>query len=181
MYTVEQRKLLLQFARQTIKNALSRDFAPALPVVTDPELQLLRGAFVTLLHDGRQLRGCIGIIEAIAPLVETIAHAATSAALQDPRFPPVTAAELPELTIEISVLSPLQPINPDDVVVGTHGLVVEQYARRGLLLPQVPEEWGWDRIQFLEHTCMKAGLPPNAWREGAKLFSFTAEVFSEEK
>ena len=180
MYTDEQRKLLLQIARQSIQNSLSRDAAATLPIVTDPELQLLRGAFVTLLFEGRQLRGCIGIIEAVAPLVETIAHAATSAALQDPRFPPVSPAELPELTIEISVLSPLQPIDPDDVVVGTHGLVVEQYGRRGLLLPQVPGEWGWDRVQFLEHTCMKAGLPPNAWREGAQLFSFTAEVFTEE-
>lgn len=179
MYTDEQHELLLSIARQAIKKALSHDAADIIPSTDDIELQQLRGAFVTLHTQDDSLRGCIGIIEPVAPLVETIAYAAVSAALRDPRFPPVNLWELNNLTIEISVLSPLQPAKPDEVVVGTHGLVVEQGEHRGLLLPQVATEWGWTREQFLDHTCSKAGLPASAWRNGAKLSTFTAEVFSE--
>jgi AmmeMemoRadiSam system protein A len=99
--------------------------------------------------------------------------------LDDPRFPPVTPAEAPHLKIGISVLSPLQPIRPEEVVVGRHGLVVTQGNRRGLLLPQVPIEWKWDRETFLSQTCLKAGLPADAWQHGAQLQGFTAEVFGE--
>ncbi len=106
---------------------------------------------------------------------------ARAAAFQDPRFPPVTIDELSEIQLELSVMSLLKPIAPEDVVVGIHGLVVSQYGRRGLLLPQVAREWGWDRETFLSQTCVKAALPPNAWKAGATLEAFTAEVFSEFK
>ncbi len=112
-------------------------------------------------------------------LYATVAESAAAAALDDPRFEPVTPAEAPHLKIEISVLSPLQTIRPEDVVVGQHGLVVTQGNRRGLLLPQVPIEWNWDRETFLAQTCLKAGLPADAWTRAAQLQAFTAEVFAE--
>jgi AmmeMemoRadiSam system protein A len=131
------------------------------------------------LHLEGALRGCIGYPEAVFPLYQAIIRGAAGAALSDPRFPPVSREEVGALEIEISVLSLLAPIQPDDVVVGTHGLVIEHGEARGLLLPQVPTEWGWDREQFLHHTSLKAGLPGDAWRQGATLFAFTAEVFGE--
>ncbi len=137
-------------------------------------------AFVTLTKNGR-LRGCIGYTEAVAPLFKVVQECAVAAATEDPRFPPVSSNELPSLRIEISVLTPLVPILPEEVEVGRHGLMVSQGGMRGLLLPQVPVEWGWDRETFLDQTCVKAGLPPSAWRHGATLRSFTAEVFGEEE
>jgi AmmeMemoRadiSam system protein A len=137
-----------------------------------------RGAFVTLHLEG-ELRGCIGYVLPTQSLHATVAEAARAAALDDPRFPPVTPVEAAHLKIEISVLSPLRPIRPEEVIVGQHGLVVTQGNRRGLLLPQVPIEWKWDRETFLAQTCLKAGLPPDAWQHGAQLQAFTAEVFGE--
>jgi len=143
------------------------------------ELAAPRGAFVTLTKRG-QLRGCIGFIEAIAPLGRTVIQAAIYAATEDPRFPAVSAAELKDLRFEISVLTPLREIDdPGEVKVGTHGLVVERDGQRGLLLPQVPVENNWDRVTFLEEGSLKAGLPRDAWRRGAKLFVFEAIVFHE--
>ena len=107
---------------------------------------------------------------------------AADAATEDPRFPPVTAAELPEITIEVSVLGPLEAIDPRDagaIQIGRHGLVAEQGHRRGLLLPQVATEWGFDRGQFLAQTCAKAGLPRDAWQRGARIYRFEAEVFGD--
>ncbi len=135
-------------------------------------------AFVTLKKKGR-LRGCIGYTEAVAPLFKVVQECAVAAATEDPRFPPVTPAELPSIDLEISVLTPLVPIRADEVEVGRHGLMVSHLGRRGLLLPQVPVELGWDRETFLDQTCVKAGLPPDAWRRGATLEAFTAEVFGE--
>jgi AmmeMemoRadiSam system protein A len=137
-------------------------------------------AFVTLTKNGR-LRGCIGYTEAVAPLFKVVQECAVAAATEDPRFPAVSLNELPSLRVEISVLTPLVPIRPEDVEVGRHGLMITQGRMRGLLLPQVPVEWGWDRETFLDQTCVKAGLPPSAWRHGATLQAFTAEVFGEEK
>ncbi|HEX2721207.1 MAG TPA: AmmeMemoRadiSam system protein A, partial [Candidatus Deferrimicrobium sp.] len=137
-------------------------------------------AFVTLTKNGR-LRGCIGFTEAVAPLFKVVQECAVAAATEDPRFPPVSPKELPSLRVEISVLTPLVSIRPEEVEVGRHGLMVAQGRMRGLLLPQVPVEWGWDRETFLDQTCVKAGLPPSAWRHGATLRAFTAEVFGEEK
>ncbi len=135
-------------------------------------------AFVTLRR-GDQLRGCIGHLEADRPLADVVARAAVAAATEDPRFPPVTAAELDDLAVEISVLGPMQLVtDPMTIEVGRHGLVVHSGAKRGLLLPQVASEWGWDRETFLDQLCMKAGLPRGAWRT-AKIFTFEAEVFSD--
>ena len=137
-------------------------------------------AFVTLTKNGR-LRGCIGYTEAVAPLFKVVQECAVAAATEDPRFPPVSSNELPSLRVEISVLTPLVPILPEEVEVGRHGLMVAQGRMRGLLLPQVPVDQGWDRETFLDQTCVKAGLPPSAWRHGATLRAFTAEVFGEEE
>jgi AmmeMemoRadiSam system protein A len=109
-----------------------------------------------------------------------VAETAQSAAFDDPRFPPVTPEEAPHLIVEISVLSPLRAIRPEEVVTGVHGLIVTQGGRRGLLLPQVPLEWNWNRETFLSQTCLKAGLPPDAWMQDVDLQSFTADVFGDE-
>lgn len=178
MFSDEQRRFLLGLAREAVTKAVTRKPLPTAGADLDALFLQPLGAFVTLTKRG-ELRGCIGYPEPMFPLYETIVHSGSSAALQDPRFPPVSPGELSALHIEISVLSPLQAAQPHEVEVGTHGLVIEQGRYRGLLLPQVPVEWGWNRDEFLAHTCRKAGLPPTAWHNGAKLFTFTAEVFSE--
>ncbi len=137
------------------------------------------GAFVTLHHRG-ELRGCIGHIDADRPLARVIRDCAVSACSRDPRFPPVNASELADLAIELSLLGPLERITgTDEVNVGRHGLVVAREGRRGLLLPQVAVEWGWDAATFVAQTCRKAGLAHDAWRHGAALWRFDAEVFGE--
>jgi AmmeMemoRadiSam system protein A len=137
------------------------------------------GVFVTLHKDG-ELRGCIGHIVPDAPLHDSVARCAVAACSSDPRFSPVSADELSHVHIELSVLGPLEPIaGPLDVEIGLHGLLVEKGRRRGLLLPQVATEWKWDREQFLAQTCHKAGLALDAWKNGAKLWRFEAEVFGE--
>ncbi len=176
-YTTEERRHLLKLAHEAIEAALnSREVDCAAP---SEHLAEKRGAFTTL-HLGGHLRGCVGYVFPVRSLCRTVAETAVSAAFHDTRFPPVTPEEAPQLDIEISILSPLQPIAPDDVEVGKHGLVVTLGARRGLLLPQVPIEYGWDRETFLAETCHKAGLPEDAWQHGATLEAFTAEVFREE-
>jgi AmmeMemoRadiSam system protein A len=177
MFTHEQQQALLRVARQAIVLVVTEQHLLTLEVV-DQAFNEERGAFVTLTRAG-QLRGCIGYPEPHYPLQDTIIRSAVSAALHDPRFPPVTPTELPDINIEISVLSPLSPATPEAVEVGRHGLVIEKGHARGLLLPQVPVEWGWSRDEFLAHLCRKAGLPTDAWQWGASLFTFTAEVFSE--
>ena len=137
------------------------------------------GAFVSL-HRRGGLRGCIGQPEPRDHLGEVVVHCARAAALEDPRFAPVQPDELPTIDVEVSVLTP--PVLVADVatiVVGRHGLIVSRDGRRGLLLPQVAVEWGWTRDEFLAHTCRKAGLPADAWRRGAEVFAFEAEIFSE--
>ena len=176
-YSEEERSHLLQLAHRTVNEALAGIKTDA--TAPGEHLAEPRGAFVTL-HLHGQLRGCVGFIAAVHPLCRTIVEAATSAAFEDTRFSPVTAAEAQELRIEISVLSPLTPIAAEQVEVGRHGLIVSQHGLRGLLLPQVPLEYGWDRTTFLQQTCVKAGLPPDAWQHGAKLEAFVAEVFGEE-
>ncbi len=143
----------------------------------DPNLLAERGAFVTLKKGG-ELRGCIGFIEPVASLCETVIQTAVYAATEDPRFTPVTAEELKELEYEISVLTPLKKIdNPQSVQVGKHGLVIAMGRNRGILLPQVPVENNWDREMFLDQACLKAGLPPDAWKKGAEISVFEAIVF----
>jgi AmmeMemoRadiSam system protein A len=175
-YTHEERTALLQLAHEAILAALeNRDRRPFLPT---EHLSQLRGAFTTVYSNG-QLRGCVGYPSAVSPLYQTVIETARSAAFEDPRFVPVSLAEAPALKISISVLSPVTPIRAEEVIVGRHGLIISQGVFRGLLLPQVPVEHGWDRITFLEQTCRKAGLPLNAWRSGAKIEAFTAEVFGD--
>lgn len=135
-------------------------------------------AFVTLTCEGR-LRGCIGFTEAAFPLYKTVQECAVAAATEDPRFSPVEPAELSAIHIEISVLTPMVPVRPEEVKVGVHGLMVRKGVRRGLLLPQVAAEYGWDRRTFLSKVCSKAGLPAEEWRKDVDLYAFTAEVFGE--
>jgi len=174
-----QRKDLLGIARRAVEGFIGTGKIPAEEGARG-KLAAPGAAFVTLTKNGR-LRGCIGYTEAVAPLYKVVQECAVAAATEDPRFPPVSPKELPSLRVEISVLTPLFPIRPEEVEVGRHGLMVAQGRMRGLLLPQVPVEWGWDRETFLDQACVKAGLPPSAWRHGATLRAFTAEVFGEEK
>jgi AmmeMemoRadiSam system protein A len=175
--TEADQQTLLRMARESLVGFLH--FAE-IPKVGPPGEALLQlgGAFVTL-HKGKNLRGCVGITEARQPLYKTIQQCAVWAALNDTRFPPVTKREVRGLTFEISVLSPPFDIAPEKIEVGQHGLVISRGTQRGLLLPQVAVEWKWDRVQFLEHTCEKAGLPPGAWRQEARIQAFTAQVFDE--
>lgn len=174
---------LLQRARAAIARAIGAEPpSPApqsrLPGFTSaPELRA--GAFVTL-RAGGELRGCVGYPEPSLPLVEVVERCAVSAAISDPRFPAVTPLEWDSVEVEISVLGSLEQVDDiADVQVGRDGLIVEFGDRRGLLLPQVATEWGWDARDFASQTCLKAGLPKDAWQKGAKLFKFEAEVFGE--
>lgn len=178
--TKDEQRFLLEWARRAIGAGLAggtrgRDAAP----VTPPETLRQPGAAFVTLHARGALRGCVGTIRARTPLYQAVAEAAVSAALHDPRFPPLEADELPALEIEISVLSPMFPLEPGQVKPGEHGLLISDGYYRGLLLPQVASEHGWSREQFLEETCLKAGLDREAWKRGAKLEAFTAFVFSE--
>ena len=155
----------------------AQSLALAAAVAWEPRLAEPRGAFVTLHRDGR-LRGCIGHIEGHLPLAETVARNGRAAACEDPRFPPVGAAELPRLTLEVSALTPLRPVaGPDDIVVGEHGIVLDKGGRRAVFLPQVATEQGWNLVTTLGHLALKAGLGPAGWQEGARFHVFAAEVF----
>jgi AmmeMemoRadiSam system protein A len=179
--TAEEQAELLRVARRSLEKHFSGS-GPFRPEPKSPTLGENRGAFVTL-HQAPvgDLRGCVGMMRSEASLVRTVARMAVAAATEDGRFDPVTAAELSELHLEISALGPLLPIRPEEVEVGRHGLLISHRGCRGVLLPQVPVEHGWDRETFLDHTCIKAGLLPGTWREdGVELLSFTAEVFGEE-
>jgi AmmeMemoRadiSam system protein A len=179
MLNDEQKKTLLRAARASLEAAVNGQ--AHYPTTEDPMLLRPAAAFVSLHLQG-ELRGCIGTLEAAKPLLDTVVQMAREAALSDSRFSPVAPKEVPELHLEISVLTPAEPVtDPSEIEIGVHGLIVEQGRRRGLLLPQVAPEWGWDREELLEHTCLKAGLPRDAWRRGASLRKFRAEVFGEEK
>jgi hypothetical protein len=138
------------------------------------------GAFVTLHKEGA-LRGCIGQIYAVKPLFETIKSMAVSSAFQDPRFPPLRKEELSSIEIEISVLSPLEEVDSvDNIKVGTHGIYLKKGYKSGLLLPQVAVEQNWNLETFLTHTCHKAGLGGNCWKEpDTEIYIFSAEIFKE--
>ena len=174
------RKELLKIARSSIEEYLN---SGNIPESKPPNSELLKnsGAFVTLEKAGN-LRGCIGYTQAIMPLYETVTRAAIAAATQDTRFTPVTKEELKQIEISISVLSPIRQIeNVNEIEVGKHGLVIRKGGHSGLLLPQVATEQDWDRMTFLQHTCLKAGLPIDAWKENADIYVFTGDVFSEGK
>lgn len=175
----EHKKTLLKIARDSITRAVySRP--PLEYRIDDGVLNKKCGAFVTL-HINGNLRGCIGNIVSETPLWKTVRNMAVESALRDPRFYPLTPQELDRVDIEISVLSPLKKIeDPEEIEVGKHGLFIRKGFYQGLLLPQVATEYGWDRTQFLEQTCYKAGLNKNCYREsGTEIYIFSAIVFGE--
>lgn len=175
-FTREERVTLLNLAHESILSALEHreiSLDPPSPRFSEP-----RGAFTTIYLQG-QLRGCVGYVLPVISLYRAVAETARAAAFEDTRFAPVTLAEARSLEVSLSILSPLRVIKPEEVEIGLHGLVVSYGGRRGLLLPQVPVEHGWDRLTFIEQTCQKAGLPRDAWKNGATLEAFTAEMFGD--
>jgi uncharacterized protein len=174
-FSSDERRILLRAAHDSILSAFTgrAPEAPFPPHLSDP-----RGVFTTLYLDGN-LRGCVGYAMPVAPLYRAVCETARAAAFEDSRFLPVTEREAPRLEVCLSVLSRLFPIQAEQVEIGRHGLVISLAGRRGLLLPQVPVEYDWDRQTFIEQTCRKAGLPFDAWRKGATLEAFTAEVFGD--
>jgi AmmeMemoRadiSam system protein A len=175
-FSQDERTLLLRLAHDSILSALERreiSFDPPTEHLAQP-----RGVFTTL-HSRGELRGCVGYVFPISSLYRAVAETARAAAFEDMRFHAVTREEASALEIELSILSPLEPIQPDAIEIGRHGLVISMTSHRGLLLPQVPAEHRWDRLTFLEQTCRKAGLPIDAWQRGATIEAFTAEVFGD--
>jgi len=181
MLTDIQKQKLLNIARETLEYYLSGRELPPIEE-DDPALQERRGVFVTLKKHG-ELRGCIGYIEGIEPLAKAVRDMAIQSATSDPRFPPVNYKDLKDIKIEISVLTPLKKIkDTGEIVLGRDGVIVKKGYRQGVFLPQVAEETGWSKEEFLSNLCMyKAGLPPDAWKKGdIEIYTFQAEVFSEE-
>ncbi len=180
MFSEQEKKAMLTVARDSIGRHLGLRAARKPPDIT-PAMREEKGAFVTL-HEKGTLRGCIGNIEGRSPLNEAIAELALESAFGDPRFSPLTAAEFDEIDIEISVLTEFTRIRSvDEIQVGKHGLYIIKGFSSGLLLPQVATECGWDSETFLEQTCWKAGLPEDAWKKGAEIYVFGAEVFGEKE
>ncbi len=175
-YTLSERALLVKLAHEAIESALEDRVISLDP--PSAHLAEPRGAFTTIYLEGH-LRGCVGYVLPVLSLYRAVAETARAAASQDTRFLPVTLEEARRLEVSLSILSPLSPIEPEQVEIGRHGLVVSLGNHRGLLLPQVPVEHHWDANTFLEQTCRKAGLPPEAWKSGATLESFTAEIFGD--
>jgi AmmeMemoRadiSam system protein A len=174
----EDRRALLSLARQAIVETVCRQRFPDLPPVSG-RLAQPGGAFVTLRSDGR-VRGCIGRTDAPQDLAETVLQCAITAASQDTRFKPLCPEEVARLEIEISVISEPRPVRPEEIELGTHGIIAVRGGSRGLLLPQVATERNWSTTQFLEAACRKAKLTPDAWRDrDTNLLAFTAEVFSD--
>lgn len=180
MLNQNQRHQLLRIARTAIESVLRGEPAQAVPS-EDEALRRPSGAFVSLHTSDGNLRGCIGSIHAVEPLHEVVWKNAVNAAFRDPRFYPLRPDELPGVHIEISVMSPPMAVtDPAEVEVGRDGLIIRRGSRAGLLLPQVPLQFGWDRETFLRQTCSKAGLPPDAWRSAeCRIERFSAEVFGE--
>jgi AmmeMemoRadiSam system protein A len=172
------RQSLLLLARKAVVEAVSRRELPE-PIPQEGIFGVRRGVFVTL-HVGGKLRGCIGTTECGEPLGAAIVRCAASAALHDSRFPPMRSSELEDLEMEISVLSPVAPIRPEEIEIGRHGLVISDAGHRGLLLPQVASEHGLTREEFLAETCRKAGLPREAWQlPSTQIEGFTCEVCAD--
>lgn len=175
-FSADERALLLRLAHDAIVSAIERQ-----PISLEPPTVHLaepRGVFTSLyLHGG--LRGCVGYVLPMQSLYRAVAETARAAAFEDNRFPPVTSREARLLTVDLSILSPPREIAAEEIQIGRHGLLISMGTQRGLLLPQVPVERNWDRETFLQQTCYKAGLPLDAWKNGAKIEAFTAEVFGE--
>ncbi|NIO00776.1 MAG: AmmeMemoRadiSam system protein B [Candidatus Latescibacteria bacterium] len=178
MLNRHQKKSLLSFARKTIEQFLAAETVPLVRGF-DPVLENKKGAFVTLnMHE--RLRGCIGHMAEDMPLCQVVGYCATQAAFNDRRFSPVTLEELPDIEIEISVLTPFQEVGGvEDIQVGRDGVLIKKGDRSAVYLPSVPVEQGWNREEMLEHLCLKAGLSRNDWKKGARFFTFQAMAFSE--
>lgn len=171
------RRRLLEVARRSLEARVRCEHAPEVPADVNTPAS---GLFVTIYCHG-ELRGCLGTLDGRERLAAAVVRLAADVAHEDHRFRPLTAHELPDVTIDLSVLTPAQRVDdPSEITVGRDGLIVQQGSRRGLLLPQVAPEHGWDREIFLAQTCIKAGLAPDAWRHGATILRFQAEVFGEE-
>jgi uncharacterized protein (TIGR00296 family) len=189
--SLEEGKFLIELARNAVKEYLKTGKIVKAPESTPKKLFEQCGVFVTISsvkHGEKELRGCIGYPYPTNPLVEAIIDSAINSATQDPRFYPLSLSELDEVVFEVSVLSPPEAIEakkPEEYVakikVGEDGLIVEKGVFKGLLLPQVPVEWGWCEEEFLCQCCIKAGLPPDSWlTKGAKIYRFSAIIFEEE-
>jgi AmmeMemoRadiSam system protein A len=175
-FTPEERGILLKLAHQSILFKFDRrEISLESP---SPHLAEPRGVFTTIYLHG-VLHGCVGFVLPVASLYRNVAEAARSAAFEDTRFSPITREETTDLEVSLSILSPLRRIAAEEIEIGRHGLLISKAGQRGLLLPQVPVEHGWNRITFLEQTCRKAGLPADAWKNGASIEAFTAEIFGD--
>jgi AmmeMemoRadiSam system protein A len=173
----DDQRRLLDLAHCALEARVRHAGLPEIDSTLAPDLR--RGAFVSIFYDG-ELRGCLGRLNSQLPIAHLVAQLAQAVADSDPRFHRVTPQELDGIDLEISVLTREHEIQSiEEIKIGRHGLIVEQGSSRGLLLPQVPTEHGWDRDAFLDHTCLKAGLPADAWRRGARIFVFEAQVFGE--
>jgi uncharacterized protein len=173
----EDQPRLIALARRAMEARVRYATLPDIETTLAPDVRC--GAFVSIFHDG-ELRGCLGRLNPELPIAQLVAQLAQAVADSDPRFDRVTPQEIAGISFEISVLTPEREIQSvEEIEVGTHGLIVEQGTNRGLLLPQVPGEHGWDRDAFLDHACIKAGLAADAWRRGARLFVFEAQIFGE--
>jgi AmmeMemoRadiSam system protein A len=181
MLSKQEKNRLVQIARQSMENYLQKAKAPSFDISSN-NLKKQKGAFVTVKVNG-QLAGCIGRIEADIPLYETISKMAIEAAFRDPRFPGLKQEDLKIMDIEISVLSELKPVKDiNNIKVSRHGLLIKKGFNQGLLLPQVATEYNWNRKTFLQHTCLKAGLNKDCWKQqDTQIFLFEAEVFSEKE
>lgn len=176
MLTRESQQQLLRIAHVALAARVRREHAPA-PAATGPHA--CQAAFVTILCRG-ELRGCLGRLTPDMPLPDLVSHLAQEVADSDPRFDPVQPEELGDISLEISVLTPEREVQTlSEIEIGRHGLIIEKGSRRGLLLPQVATEHGWDRDTFVAQACLKAGLVSDAWRHGARIFVFEAQVFGE--
>lgn len=176
--TAVERRALVAIARDAVVARVTGQPDPPYGDLLFPEAA---GVFVTVKVRG-DLRGCLGTLEACRRLAADVAACAGNAATRDPRFSPISHDELAMLALEVSVLGPFElcePPGPGSFTVGLHGLLVERGRHRGLLLPQVASEWGWTPQQFLRQTCLKAGLPPDAWQRDTAVYRFTAEVFGD--
>jgi AmmeMemoRadiSam system protein A len=181
-YNKQEQEIFLKIARDTLKLYLNKKMIILLKdYPLTPNMQKKSGVFVTLREKATgNLRGCIGYIIGKKPLPEAVIDCTIQASTRDNRFQPMGKDEVQKVYIEISVLTPPQKINDiDDITVGKHGLIIAKGFHTGILLPQVPVEWGWDRDEFLKAICRKAGLPDKSWEVGAELYTFTAQVFGE--
>ncbi|MDD2338229.1 MAG: AmmeMemoRadiSam system protein A [Geobacteraceae bacterium] len=176
--TRKEKQQLLALSRKTIIDYVKNGHTEEIPAESNG-LDETSGCFVTIkMHEN--LRGCIGCFTSEKPLWQTVQEFSVAAASRDPRFYPLLPDELDDITIEISVLSSLTKIESiDEIQVGTHGLYIEKNMYRGVLLPQVATEYGWDTITFLKQTCLKAGLEPDSWESGTDIFIFSAQIIGE--